>query len=157
MNKEEKLLALVDTMIDAVTDIHNSKPPAWDKLQRQLKHIQVEISDREDYAESIFQIFTDLKNIKDRIDRLSVFEEEGEEETEFRESTAGLKIRITLMEPEEYIEHSGSICPYCHSEDITIEGDTKFISATEFEQSRLCKTCDSSWKDLFSLTSFRKA
>ena len=61
-----------------------------------------------------------------------------------------------LMSSYDYVNIAdGAECPKCTSENLTTEGEPRFISTTELKQIRLCKTCGFTWQDFFSLISYR--
>lgn len=52
-------------------------------------------------------------------------------------------------EVDEYLEHGGVYCPFCHSDDI-ISGPMKTDVGIAWQHAECCK-CGSTWRDEYDL------
>lgn len=52
---------------------------------------------------------------------------------------------------KKYLDHSGNICPYCGSRDISNDGDVETDDNYAWRDV-ICDDCGSTWRDLYTLT-----
>ena len=52
---------------------------------------------------------------------------------------------------KKYVKKGGSICPYCESYDITVDGNPLF-DANYVSQDVKCDDCGSEWRDVYTLS-----
>jgi len=61
---------------------------------------------------------------------------------------------MARMTDEEHLQHTGTRCPYCRSDEI--EGyELNFKSGT-ISQEIICLNCDARWYDVYRLTGYEE-
>lgn len=54
------------------------------------------------------------------------------------------------MTDKEYVEHSGTRCPYCKGDNVRTRGELQADGSSGW-QAAVCEDCGSEWSDLWAL------